>query len=484
MASLLPEMTDLEHLTHLPRPAYRSMLASSYDRRSTAPGDPDKWFANHDYNQFVRDEPHGGRIEHVMMDATGPGAVVRLWAASPAGTLRIYVDGSPDPVVAAPMADLLGGKIEPFYAPLSHITARGANLYFPIPFREHCTITTDAAISEQAKLYYQVDYRSYAPGTAVEPFTLARAVQQRACVDAVARELAEGPAATPAGARTLELHLAPGAPFVLDQPGGGAIARLVLHPSARDDASLRDTVLAIAFDGRETVRVPLGDFFASGPGYQPFHSLPFSVDADGALVCRFPMPFRHAVRIALEGKLTATGSLAIEPYAFGDDSLYFHAAWHAPDTIADGTRIDWPLAAIDGAGVFAGVALEVNDPGEGWWGEGDEKIYVDGEAFPSHFGTGTEDYFGYAWSTSERFDHAYHNTTRADSADGKGRTAVDRFHVLDPIPFTSHLRFDLEVLDWSGHPFEFGAVRAANRVHLHAPTSYPSYRAFLLQRAK
>ena len=34
-------------------------------------------------------------------------------------------------------------------------------------------------------------------------------------------------------------------------------------------------------------------------------------------------------------------------------------------------------------------------------GEGDEKVYVDGETFPSHFGTGTEDYYGYAWGRYE-----------------------------------------------------------------------------------
>lgn len=32
-----------------------------------------------------------------------------------------------------------------------------------------------------------------------------------------------------------------------------------------------------------------------------------------------------------------------------------------------------------------------------WWGEGDEKFFVDGEKFPSSFGTGSEDYIGYAW---------------------------------------------------------------------------------------
>ena len=61
---------------------------------------------------------------------------------------------------------------------------------------------------------------------------------------------------------------------------------------------------------------------------------------------------------------------------------------------------DWHVAGIQGQGHLVGTVLDVeNPPAAAWWGEGDEKIYVDGEAFPSLFGTGTEDYFGYAWST-------------------------------------------------------------------------------------
>ena len=74
-----------------------------------------------------------------------------------------------------------------------------------------------------------------------------------------------------------------------------------------------------------------------------------------------------------------------------------------------------------------------NPPGAAWWGEGDEKIYVDGESFPSLFGTGTEDYFGYAWSTPERFEHAYHAQTRG------GRQRLRRPVVDEPI---SHPRPD------------------------------------------
>ena len=87
-----------------------------------------------------------------------------------------------------------------------------------------------------------------------------------------------------------------------------------------------------------------------------------------------------------------------------------------------------------------------NPPGVAWWGEGDEKITVDGEAFPSLFGTGTEDYFGYAWSTAR--DASRTPTTRRPwpPAGGFGGLySMNRFHILDPIPFARSLRFDLEI---------------------------------------
>jgi hypothetical protein len=73
---------------------------------------------------------------------------------------------------------------------------------------------------------------------------------------------------------------------------------------------------------------------------------------------------------------------------------------------------------------------------------------VDGEAFPSHFGTGTEDYYGYAWCWPARFTHAYHAQPRCDGPGNYGRTSVNRFHILDRIPFTRDFKFDMELWHW------------------------------------
>ncbi|MHC4081064.1 MAG: DUF2961 domain-containing protein, partial [Planctomycetota bacterium] len=162
LSSLLQEMIDRDVLARLPDPAYTCRQFSSYDRSARSPDE--EWFANRDANQYLRTEDNDGRQEWVMMDAPGPGAVVRMWSANPPedGTLRVYVDGSGAPVIAASMADMLGGKwlVD---APLSAVRSRGWNLYLPIPYAEHCKITCD-----KPGFYYQINYRTYEPGTPVE----------------------------------------------------------------------------------------------------------------------------------------------------------------------------------------------------------------------------------------------------------------------------------------------------------------------------
>jgi hypothetical protein len=99
--SLLREMTDPTNLARLDDPSFTLGQFSSYDRASVAPEQPG-WFANDDGGGFIRTETNGGRTEEVMMEAEGPGAVVRWWMTmgNPhmgTGTIRIYIDGEKEP---------------------------------------------------------------------------------------------------------------------------------------------------------------------------------------------------------------------------------------------------------------------------------------------------------------------------------------------------------------------------------------------------
>jgi len=114
----------------------------------------------------------------------------------------------------------------------------------------------------------------------------------------------------------------------------------------------------------------------------------------------------------------------------------FHAKWHrdAFPPREPERAIDWPFLKTEGTGRFVGVMLHIWNPRGGWWGEGDEKFFVDGEKFPSTFGTGSEDYFGYAWSSPNLFVHAYHNQTHNDG-NSRGHISVNRWQISDNVPF-------------------------------------------------
>ena len=134
---------------------------------------------------------------HVLAEMDGPGAVVRIWSANPgdAGKVRIYLDEAKDPVIEAPLADLLGGKWKttidgkettPFPDPIACERSRGFNLYFPIAYAKHCKITID-----KPDIYYHVDYRTYPKGTEVETFSFGGYAAKVKQVEAV-RQAARG----------------------------------------------------------------------------------------------------------------------------------------------------------------------------------------------------------------------------------------------------------------------------------------------------
>ena len=106
--SLLQEMTNAESETYWPVPSFNLKQASSYDRRSVSPDLPG-WFANGDANQFIRQEEKDGHAEYVMMDAEGPGAIVRFWLTTVVkpGILRFYFDNSEKPTLSIPAFDLM-----------------------------------------------------------------------------------------------------------------------------------------------------------------------------------------------------------------------------------------------------------------------------------------------------------------------------------------------------------------------------------------
>lgn len=472
VGSALHELYDLDRL--MTAPDYRVAQASSYDRAAKSPSE--NWFANGDYGKYLRQETTGGRTENVMADLTGPGMVTRFWSANPTGTLRFYFDGEADARFVVPMSDLLQGKVAPFRAPFAYNAARGCNFIFPMPYAKGLKVTVETP--DAARIYYQIDYRMYKPGTAVETF------DPNQLPDLT--EAARGLEGTPKmGARTAEWS-----PNVLARRKesytmrGPAVIRELrmkvdgIDPKKTDwtnpraiQNKLRSLVLRVKCDGEQTVYTPLGDFFATSAGLNTHEAIPMAVTRDGEMICRFPIPFASRCEISLQN--TGSADCDVQMRASYDKldkapALRFHALWNYERGSTRPMR-DLPMMREVGVGRFVGLFMHIENPVPGWWGEGDEKVYLNGEAFPSIFGTGTEDYLGYAWSNPELFQRRYHGQSRCDGPGTFGHTNVYRFHVLDDFAFDAGIRFDMEMWHWA----EVDGTWATTAYWYAAPGSLP-----------
>jgi hypothetical protein len=483
-ASLLDEMLDRERLARLPAPPYTCRQASSYDRGTVAPDKPG-WFANMDRSHFVRTEEKNGRKEYVLMDEAGPGAVVRFWATwhGPRGekfsngTLRFYLDKNPEPVIEGPIASIIDGgalctgPLSKGVSPQTEPARRGHNLYLPIPYARHCKVTyeTDVLVDTGAykgeALYYQINFRTYHDGVSVTSFDMSQLDLHKEKLAAAQQRLLQSGLLSSDQLKTVGFDgpLAAGKTrtLVFDRPG--AIRQLTVNLSAESlPQALRSTVLSIEFDGLASVWCPVGAFFGRGYQSDPHRTWYTEVTQEGRMSCYWVMPFQKECRISLinlsgEPVNVAEGNVKLGAWQWDDLSMYFHASWRqlteVPSFREGTTRpgegaFDVNYIEVSGQGVYVGDTLTIFNGTDAWWGEGDEKIYVDGESFPSHVGTGTEDYYGYAWCRPEFFQSPFHAQPTGAGNLRAGYSVNSRYRALDAIPFTSSIKFDMELWHW------------------------------------
>ena len=108
------------------------------------------------------------------------------------------------------------------------------------------------------------------------------------------------------------------------------------------------------------------------------------------------------------------------------------------------------LAEFLGVGRVVGSAIQVENHGSGWWGEGDPLIYLNGADLPAWRGTGTEDYFGFSWCSASCFQHPLRGQVRPG--------VMYRYHLLDSLPFGSGGRFDFEVTGSGDGVIDYSAL--------------------------
>jgi hypothetical protein len=233
--------------------------------------------------------------------------------------------------------------------------------------------------------------------------------------------------------------------------GPGMIAHFwctIAHPAENYSRLL---TLRMYWDGEEhpSVECPIGDFFGIGHGVdRQLASLPIRVTSLGrGRNCYWPMPFRKSARI------TVTNESELPCHAFyyyldwqkhtslPEDTAYFHAMYRQEFPCVMGRN--YLLADIVGRGHYVGTVQSVVNISEGWYGEGDDFFYIDGETEPRLRGTGTEDYFCDGWGFYAQ-EGPYYGAPMPDYGKAGDLTSVYRFHIPDPVAFKKSLRVEIE----------------------------------------
>lgn len=207
--------------------------------------------------------------------------------------------------------------------------------------------------------------------------------------------------------------------------------------------------MRIYWDGRKEpgVEAPVADFFAVGQGKPAsVESVPVQVSPTGSLTCYWRMPFAKSAKIVITNDNPDRGTglywqvdwVALD--ALPPETPYFNAQYRQEYPAKPG---DYLIADLSGAGHYVGTVMSVTMAQDGWFGEGDDFFYIDGETVPSLQGTGTEDYFNDAWGYRSRTGPWFGQPRwQGDRAGDSG--VCYRWHVLDPVGFTSSLRFTIE----------------------------------------
>ncbi len=256
----------------------------------------------------------------------------------------------------------------------------------------------------------------------------------------------------------------PGETHVLmDEKGPGVITHMwitFLGPepqgwAKKGAANHQEMLLRIYWDGdeRPAVEAPVGDFFANSFGKRSsVTSLPVIVEDADSYNCYWHMPFRKSARVEIVNQSEKQISLLyynidwIKKDKLAKDTPYFYAQYRQEYPAQHGK--DYVVLETTGKGHFVGTVMSVRTRSPSWFGEGDEKIYIDGEAKASIWGTGTEDYFLSAWglqtTSTPYFGVPYFDQWGIVG----GHTSAYRWHVTDPIVFKKGIKVTFEHFGW------------------------------------
>lgn len=236
-----------------------------------------------------------------------------------------------------------------------------------------------------------------------------------------------------------------------DIEGPGTI-RHIWMTGPRTPASLRSIVIRAWWDGQghPSVECPIGDFMGFAHGkVMPYFSAVHSLGRNAGMNIWLPMPFAKRAKITLsnEGHQNVPLFYQID-YTIGDrlpeDVGRLHVLFRRENPTTEKKDFEL-LPRRQGKGRYIGALIGVrNLHPKQWWGEGEIKIYMDGDTeFPTIVGTGSEDYVCLSYGMQQT-PYLYNGC----SLNENDFVSMYRWHLPDPIYWQKEARITIQQIAW------------------------------------
>lgn len=252
--------------------------------------------------------------------------------------------------------------------------------------------------------------------------------------------------------------VAPGETVQLCDIEGPGVIRHIWITTEQSPVIQRACTIRAWWDGQEhpSIECPIGDFFGFAHGkITAYQSAVHSVGPTGGRNIWLPMPFVSKVRMSFTNESEKAIPLFYQiDYTTGDklaaDAGRLHVLFRRENTTTE--KKDFELLPKRGQkGRFIGSIIGIrNLHPDQWWGEGEIKVYMDGDAeFPTICGTGSEDYVGLAWGIQQT-PFKYNGCSLAQ----KNFVSMYRWHLPDPIAWQKEGRVTIQQIAWKDGLFE------------------------------
>jgi hypothetical protein len=416
----------------------------------------------------------------VLADLRGPGVVNRIWTPTPTDRMvAFYFDGETTPRLRLPFGEIFSGDTPPFVKPVVGNEVGGYFSYLPIPYARSLKIVYEGDDIR----FHQIQYRTYAGGTALESFRVplsaeaARELQRVAGAWSRPGRRPWGDAPVRVAERAFVVEPGSQAELIRMERGGRMLGiELERAPGAPPRGA--GVLLEASWDGATApaILAPANDLFGYAFG-EPAAQGFLLGSVDGRDYLYLPMPFDRSAVLTLHVLPSEAGAARGTARVFYTEEARvpgsegrLYATWRRERDPARGSP--YLLIEARGPGHQVGVILQAQglEPGMTAFFEGDDVTTVDGEM--RLHGTGSEDFFNGGWyALLDRWDQGMSLPLHGalDYSLPMSRTGAYRFYLSDKLSFDEHLRQTIEhgpegnavPVDYTSVAFHYGELPSA-----------------------